>query len=76
MMKQKDIAAAAATPSTIRTSSERCETIFGDWVLGQTLGKGEFGKVKLGWPRRKSIYATNMEVYHSFLILHIPILVP
>lgn len=30
-------------------SSTRKETRFGDYILGQTLGEGEFGKVKLGW---------------------------
>lgn len=27
------------------------ETRFGEYILGQTLGEGEFGKVKLGWRR-------------------------
>ena len=27
------------------------ETRFGDYILGQTLGEGEFGKVKMGWKR-------------------------
>jgi len=27
------------------------ETKFGEYILGQTLGEGEFGKVKLGWRR-------------------------
>ncbi|EPS38078.1 hypothetical protein H072_8191 [Dactylellina haptotyla CBS 200.50] len=30
-------------------SSSRKETRFGNYILGQTLGEGEFGKVKLGW---------------------------
>ncbi|KAF3158158.1 hypothetical protein EYR41_009341 [Orbilia oligospora] len=30
-------------------ASSRKETRFGNYILGQTLGEGEFGKVKLGW---------------------------
>lgn len=33
----------------------RKETTFGQYILGQTLGEGEFGKVKLGWKRDGSI---------------------
>ncbi|KAH8152484.1 uncharacterized protein LAJ45_03324 [Morchella importuna] len=33
------------------TGSTRKETRFGEYILGQTLGEGEFGKVKLGWRR-------------------------
>ncbi|KAK6533335.1 hypothetical protein TWF694_002286 [Orbilia ellipsospora] len=32
-----------------QSSSSRKETRFGNYILGQTLGEGEFGKVKLGW---------------------------
>ncbi|KAF2458334.1 kinase-like domain-containing protein, partial [Lineolata rhizophorae] len=31
--------------------SARKETRFGDYILGQTLGEGEFGKVKMGWKK-------------------------
>lgn len=34
---------------------KRKETTFGSYILGQTLGEGEFGKVKLGWKRDGSI---------------------
>ncbi|KAJ5819286.1 hypothetical protein N7474_004877 [Penicillium riverlandense] len=34
---------------------KRKETTFGHYILGQTLGEGEFGKVKLGWRRDGSI---------------------
>lgn len=34
---------------------QRKETTFGQYILGQTLGEGEFGKVKLGWKRDGSI---------------------
>lgn len=32
-------------------SRSRKETRFGEYILGQTLGEGEFGKVKLGWKK-------------------------
>ncbi|KAI9370078.1 hypothetical protein BJX61DRAFT_111556 [Aspergillus egyptiacus] len=36
-------------------SVKRKETTFGQYILGQTVGEGEFGKVKLGWKRDGSI---------------------
>lgn len=32
-------------------SQKRKEVKFGEYILGQTLGEGEFGKVKMGWKR-------------------------
>ena len=37
------------------SNSKRKETTFGDYALGQTIGEGEFGKVKLGWKRDGSV---------------------
>ena len=34
-----------------RQPSRRKDVQFGEYMLGQTLGEGEFGKVKLGWKR-------------------------
>ena len=35
----------------LKGSSHRTEVKFGDYILGQTLGEGEFGKVKMGWKK-------------------------
>lgn len=34
-----------------QASSSRKEVKFGDYILGQTIGEGEFGKVKMGWKK-------------------------
>ena len=36
-------------------SGKRKEVRFGEYMLGQTLGEGEFGKVKLGWKTDGSV---------------------
>ncbi|MBE7181198.1 MAG: protein kinase, partial [Terriglobus roseus] len=35
--------------------AHRKEVRFGDYILGQTLGEGEFGKVKMGWKKDSSV---------------------
>lgn len=37
------------------SAARRKETKFGEYMLGQTLGEGEFGKVKLGWKKDGSV---------------------
>lgn len=37
------------------SGAKRKETKFGEYMLGQTLGEGEFGKVKLGWKKDGSV---------------------
>jgi protein-serine/threonine kinase len=37
------------------SASRRKDTKFGEYMLGQTLGEGEFGKVKLGWKKDGSV---------------------
>ncbi|KAF2139821.1 uncharacterized protein K452DRAFT_299811 [Aplosporella prunicola CBS 121167] len=36
-------------------SKPRRETKFGEYILGQTLGEGEFGKVKMGWKKEGGV---------------------
>lgn len=36
-------------------STRRKDVKFGEYMLGQTLGEGEFGKVKLGWKKDGSV---------------------
>ncbi|MBE7179670.1 MAG: protein kinase [Terriglobus roseus] len=44
-------ATAGASSSKTKDGKPRKEMKFGDYVLGQTVGEGEFGKVKMGWKR-------------------------
>lgn len=41
--------------STAGSGGRRKETKFGEYILGQTLGEGEFGKVKLGWKKNGEV---------------------
>jgi len=44
---------------TSRRAHTRKETRFGEYILGQTLGEGEFGKVKLGWRRDGGVQVSS-----------------
>ncbi|EME46062.1 hypothetical protein DOTSEDRAFT_51638 [Dothistroma septosporum NZE10] len=37
------------------SSSSRKEVKFGEYILGQTIGEGEFGKVKMGWKKDSTV---------------------
>jgi len=49
--KRQDFSSSAAAAS----KSGRKEARLGEYILGQTLGEGEFGKVKLGWKKDGSV---------------------
>ena len=42
-------------PAPAGNTGRRKETRFGEYILGQTLGEGEFGKVKLGWKKNGEV---------------------
>ena len=42
-------------PPPAASSGRRKESKFGSYTLGQTLGEGEFGKVKLGWQKNSGV---------------------
>ena len=44
------------------STARRKETKFGDYVLGQTLGEGEFGKVKLGWKKDGGVSSVQVAI--------------
>lgn len=61
-----------------RDARGRKETRFGDYILGQTLGEGEFGKVKLGWRRDRGVqvinaYYTHLNSYSTNIISRLPL---
>lgn len=37
------------------SATRRKDTKFGEYILGQTLGEGEFGKVKMGWKKEGGV---------------------
>lgn len=39
----------------LKQTAHRKEVRFGDYILGQTLGEGEFGKVKMGWKKEGGV---------------------
>jgi protein-serine/threonine kinase len=38
-----------------KSAARSKETKFGEYILGQTLGEGEFGKVKMGWKKEGGV---------------------
>ncbi len=39
----------------LKHASHKKEVKFGDYILGSTLGEGEFGKVKMGWKKDSTV---------------------
>lgn len=52
----------AAKRSSRNAQPQAKELRFGNYTLGQTLGEGEFGKVKLGWSKQHLGSKDNLQV--------------
>ncbi|KAI4736576.1 kinase-like protein [Aureobasidium sp. EXF-12298] len=54
-MEAEEAAAPRRRQEHLKSSHPRKETKFGEYILGQTLGEGEFGKVKMGWKKEGGV---------------------
>lgn len=43
-------------------SKREKHTKFGDYILGNTIGEGEFGKVKLGWKQEGGVQVSDAHI--------------
>jgi len=48
------------------SSKREKSTRFGEYYLGNTLGEGEFGKVKMGWKQEGGVQVSDVERYMGF----------
>ncbi|KAG9513969.1 kinase-like protein, partial [Aureobasidium melanogenum] len=55
MEAPEETAAPRRRQEHLKSSHPRKETKFGEYILGQTLGEGEFGKVKMGWKKEGGV---------------------
>lgn len=44
---------------------EKSSSKFGDYFLGNTLGEGEFGKVKMGWKQEGGVQVSSFKLLHE-----------
>jgi protein-serine/threonine kinase len=45
--------------------NNKATTKFGDFILGNTIGEGEFGKVKLGWKQDSNVQVSFLFLFPS-----------
>jgi len=48
-------------------SKREKHTKFGEYILGNTIGEGEFGKVKLGWKQEGGVQVCNTGIVFIYL---------
>ena len=48
------------------SSKREKHTKFGEYILGNTIGEGEFGKVKLGWKQEGGVQVCNSHGLESW----------
>jgi protein-serine/threonine kinase len=54
---------------TASSSKREKHTRFGEYYLGNTLGEGEFGKVKMGWKQEGGVQVSGMGIASSNILL-------